>query len=142
MGMPTNIVIADSDEIKAIAESSAPAQEWRGLELPGLDPQKIAMLHCILTGESFDEAAAQYDPIYAGSGEGPWVIAVPHAPVEKLARLEEQVMEQVGEEWAASEDLEREHWPVEEVQAVVAELAALASISIAQEKKMFIWIAA
>jgi hypothetical protein len=140
MLMPTNIVIADLDEIEAIAESSAPAQEWRGVELEGIDPPKIAMLHCILTGESYEEAAAQYDPIYAGSGEGPWVIAVPHAPVAKLARLEEQVMEQVGEEWAATEDLEREHWPVEEVQAVVAELAALASISIAQEKEMFIWI--
>jgi hypothetical protein len=140
MVMPTNIVIADLDEIEAIAESSAPAQEWRGLELQGIDPQKIAMLHSILTGESFEEAAVQYDPIYAGSGEGPWVIAIPQAPVQKLARLEEEVIEQVGEEWAATEDLERENWPVEEVQAVVAELAALASISIAQEKEMFIWI--
>jgi hypothetical protein len=140
MVMTATLVIADPDEVEAIGESFAPLQDWRGVELQGIDPAKIAMLHCILTGDAFDEVLTQYEPVYAASAEGPWVIAVPQAPIEKLPLLEEEVLEQIGDEWAATEDFERDNWPVTAVQEVLAELAALASIGIAQEKAMFIRI--
>jgi hypothetical protein len=140
MAMTTTLVIADPDEVEAIGESFEPLQDWRGVALEGIDPAKIAMLHCILTGETFDEVVTQYEPIYAASAEGPWVIAVPREPIAKLPLLEEDVLEQIGDEWAATEDFERDNWPATDVQEVLAELAALASIGIAQEKAMFIRI--
>jgi hypothetical protein len=46
----------------------------------------------------------------------------------------------VGEELAAAEEFEIQGWPVEEVQTLVAELAALARLAESQGQAMFIWM--
>lgn len=140
MGLLTHIVIGDVDDAEAIGESDGPVEDWRGIEVRGIDPAKIAMLHSILTGETFEEALAEYDPVYAASEEGPWVIRIPDEPVEKLAALEEDALEQIGEELAATEEFERDGWPVNEAQALVEELAQLADACVSQGKALFVWM--
>jgi len=136
----TNIVIGDTSDVDAICASLMPVEEWRGIAVRGITPAKIAMLHSILTGDTFDEVFDEYDHVYAVSEDGPWVIRVPDAPLEKLAELEEDVLAQVGAEWAASEECESEGWPVEEVQALLEELAELARAAVDQDQAMFLWM--
>jgi hypothetical protein len=140
MQVLTNIVIGDLSDAEAIGESLCPIDEWRGFEIKGIDLAKIAMLQAVLTGQTFDEAYDEYRPIVVISDEGPWVFRFPNAPLEKLAGLEEEALEQVGEEWAATEELEESGYPVEEVQAVLEELSDLAKICVSQDKAMFIWM--
>ncbi len=138
----TNIVIGDTSDAEAlrILDSLMPIEEWRGIAVKGMTPEKMAMLHSILTGETFDEAFDEYDHVYAASEDGPWVTRIPDAPLEKLAGLEEDVLAQIGAEWAASEECESEGWPVEEVQALLEELAELARAAVAQGRAMFLWM--
>lgn len=140
MSMLVNIVMADECDIEAIGESARPIDDWKGLAVMGLDAAKFAMLHSILTGETFEEASGHYEPIWAASDEGPWVIRLPAEPMEKLAGLEDEVLEQLGEELAATEDFEADGWPVEETQAVLAELAALAEAASAKGQSLFVWM--
>lgn len=140
MQVLTNIVIGDLSDAEAIGESLCPIDEWRGFEIKGIDLAKIAMLQAVLTGQTFDEAYDEYRPIVAISDEGPWVFRFPNAPLEKLAGLEEEALEQVGEELAATEEFEESGYPVEEVQAVLEELSDLAKVCISQNKAMFIWM--
>jgi len=135
-----NIVIGDADDAEAIGESFRPIEDWSGIELKGMDPAKLATLHSLVTGETFDEAIAKYYIVYAASDEGPWVIRVPDALTEKLAVLEEEALEEIGEELAGTEEFEMAGWPVEELQAVLAELSLLASSSLAQGYAMFVWM--
>ncbi|MES2356456.1 MAG: hypothetical protein V4568_19055 [Pseudomonadota bacterium] len=140
MSMLTNFIIADLEEVDAICESSSPTQEWRGVELRNFVPAKIATLDSMLTGEFFGDTLSQYESLYSASDDGPWIVALSQPLIEKLALLDEEAVEQVGEELAASEEFEREEWPVDEVQAALAEIASLASITIAQEKALFVWM--
>jgi|GEM_PF-335334 len=134
-----NIVVADFDEVEAIGESTRPIEEWRGFAANGVGAEKLAMLQSMMTGQTFDEALSEYDPVYAASEDGPWVMRVREELIESLANQDEEILEEIGEELAATAEFEMDGWPVDAAQAFVAELASLAEISVAQEKAIFVW---
>ena len=114
--------------------------EWNGIEARGLDTAKLATLHCLLSGDGFEEALGAYEPVCVADDEGALLLRIPDEIAGKLARLEEEALEQVGEELAATEEFEMADWPVEEVQALVLQLADLARAAEAQGQVMFVWM--
>lgn len=139
MGILTNIVAAEEDEVAAIGESLRPVDEWSGIERRGIDTAKIATLHCLLTGDEFEEAVGAYEPVYV-SDEGAIVLRLADEVLERLATLDEDALELVAEELAATEEYEMEQWDAEEVQALVMELADLARLAESQDQVLFIWM--
>ena len=139
MGILTNIVAAEEDEIAAIGESLRPVDDWSGLERRGIDTAKIATLHCLLTGDEFEEAIGAYEPVYVGD-EGAVVLRIADEVMERLASLDEDALELVAEELAATEEYELEQWEAEDVQALVMELADLARLADSQGQAMFVWM--
>ncbi|MBX3677551.1 MAG: hypothetical protein KF853_11050 [Rhodocyclaceae bacterium] len=143
MGMLVNVVVADPEDAGAIIESPKPIEEeWKGFESRGLDQAKFAMLHALLTGELFDEAMSDCGPVYAASEEGPWLMKLPDETVQQLARLDEDALDRVGEELAATEEFEADGWPSDAVMGFVNDLADLAGVARAQGRAMFVWMAA
>lgn len=139
MGILTNIVAAEEDEFAAIGESLHPVEEWSGLERRDIDTAKIATLHCLLTGDELEQALYAYEPVYVGV-EGAMVLRMADEVVDKLASLDEDALEQVGVELAATEEFEMEQWDADEVQDMVLELAELAQLAQSQEQTLFVWI--
>lgn len=139
MGILTNIIAADEDEAEAIGESSRPVEEWSGIERRSIDTAKIATLHCLLTGDEFDQAVGAYEPVYVAE-EGAVVLRVADEVMEKLATLDEEMLERVAEELAATEEFEMEQWEAEEVQALVMDLADLARLADSQGQVLFVWM--
>ncbi len=139
MGILTNIIAADEDEVEAIGESSRPVEEWSGIERRSIDTAKIATLHCLLTGDEFDQAVGAYEPVYVAE-EGAVVLRVADEVMEKLATLDEEMLERVAEELAATEEFEMEQWEAEEVQALVMDLADLARLADSQGQVLFVWM--
>ncbi len=139
MGILTNIVAAEEDEIAAIGESLRPVDEWSGLERRGIDTAKIATLHCLLTGDEFEEAIGAYEPVYVAD-EGAVVLRIADEVMERLATLDEDALELVAEELAATEEYELEQWEAEDVLALVMELADLARLAESQGQAMFVWM--
>ena len=139
MGILTNIVAAEEDEIAAIGESLRPVDEWSGIERRGIDTAKIATLHCLLTGDEFEEAISAYEPVYVAE-EGAVVLRLADEVTERLAALDEEALELVGEELAATEEYELEQWETEDVQALVIELADLARLADSQGQALFVWM--
>ena len=140
MGMRVNVVVADLEDAGAIIESEKPVEEWKGFEANGLDPAKFAMLHALLSGELFDEALDECGPLHAASDEGPWLMKLPDDSVAHLAELEEDALDQVGGELAATEEFEEDGWSVDEVKGLVVALADLAGVARAQGRAMFVWM--
>ena len=140
MGMRVNVVVADLEDAGAIIESEKPVEEWKGFEANGLDPAKFAMLHALLSGELFDEALDECGPLHAASDEGPWLMKLPDDSVAHLAELEEDALDQVGEELAATEEFEEDGWSVDEVKGLVVALADLAGVARAQGRALFVWM--
>ena len=139
MGILTNIVAAEEDEFAAIGESLRPIDEWSGIERRGIDTAKIVTLHCLLTGDEFEEAIGAYEPVYVAD-EGAVVLRIADEVMERLATLEEDALELVGEELAATEEYEIEQWETAEVQALVMELADLARLADSQGQALFVWM--
>lgn len=140
MGILVNIVSADEEDVEAIGESQHPVVEWSGIEARDIDTAKIVTLHCLLTGEGLEDAFYAYEPVYVSGDDGPIVLRIPDVVMEKLAGLEEDALEAVGEELAATEEFEMNDWPAEEIQSLVEELAALARLAESQDQAMFVWM--
>ena len=139
MGILTNIVAADKDEVAAIGESLQPLEEWSGIERRDIDTAKIATLHSLLTGDDLDQALYLYEPIYAGM-EGALVLRIADDVVEKLAALDEDALSRAAEELSATEEFELEQWDADEVEDMVMELAELAQLAQSQEQVLFVWM--
>lgn len=139
MGILTNIVAAEEDEIIAIGESLRPVDEWSGIERRGIDTAKIATLHCLLTGDEFEEAVSCYEPVYVAD-EGAVVLRLADAVAERLATLDDEALDLVGEELAATEEYEQEQWETEDVQAMMIDLGELARLADSQGQALFVWM--
>lgn len=142
MELLTNIVIGEPDEEEAIGASEYPVEEWQGFEPNGLGPEKLAALHAVLTGESDDEAFAEYDHMHAATEEGPWVMRLPQELVEKLAMLDmdEETLQAVAQELAATVDFEEDGWDLDGTQSILEELVDFARICVNQGKALFLWM--
>ncbi len=139
MGILTNIVAAEEDEYAAIGESLRPVDEWSGIERRGIDTAKVATLHCLLTGEEFEEAVSAYEPVYVAD-EGAVVLRLADEVMERLATLDEEALELVASELAATEEYEMEQWEPEDVQALVMDMAELARLAESQGQVLFVWM--
>ncbi|MEQ1593062.1 MAG: hypothetical protein ABL892_11840 [Thiobacillaceae bacterium] len=139
MSLLTNIVAAEEDEVAAIGESLHPVDDWSGIERRGIDSAKIATLHCLLTGDEFEQAVYLYEPVYV-SIEGVMVLRVSDEVVEKLSDLDEDALENVAFELAATEEFEQDQLDADEVQDMVMELAELAQLAASQGKALFVWM--
>lgn len=140
MGVLTHIVAADEDEVEAVGESLNPADEWSGMEVRGIDTEKVATLHSLLTGDAFDDAVVHYEPIYVSMSEGALVLRLADEAAERLAALEDEALEQVAAELAATEAFESEDWAEDDIVAMLAELADLARLADAQGQVLFVWM--
>lgn len=139
MGILTNIVAAEEDEIAAVGESLRPCDEWSGMERRGVDTAKIVTLHCLLTNDEYSYAVSRYEPIYI-SDEGVVVIKIADEVLERLAGLEEDALDEVAAELSATEEFEYENWDAEEVHAMVMELADLARLAESQGQMLLVWM--
>lgn len=139
MGILANIIAAEEDEVESIGESLRPCDEWSGIERRSIDTAKIVTLHCLISGDEFDYAAGLYEPVYV-SGEGAVVLQLAEEVAQRLAELDEDALYLVAEELAATEDFEQEPWGVDEVQALIMDLADLARLADSQGQQLFVWM--
>lgn len=140
MGVLTNIIAAEAEEVEAIGESLHPVDEWSGIEKRGIDTAKIATLHSLLTGDLFDDAIAHYEPIYVSAAEGALVLRLADEVAERLATLDEEALEQVAGELAATEEFEAEDWEAEQIIELLDELGELARLAESQGQALFVWM--
>jgi hypothetical protein len=140
MGIVTNIIAAEDEEVEAIGESLSPADEWSGIQLRDVDTAKIATLHCLLTGDLFDDAVARYEPVYVSAIEGALVLRLADEVLARLAELDEESLEQFAAELAATEEFEDAGWEEDETTALLAELADLARLADSQGQALFVWM--
>ncbi len=139
MAAITNIIAADEEEYAAVGESMCPLDEWSGIDGRGLDTVKIAMLHCLVTGDEYDLALSLHEPAHVAEG-GAIVVRVADRVLSKLAAYDADVLMHVAEELAATEDFEREEWAVEDVKSLLIELAGLARLADSQAQSLFVWM--
>lgn len=139
MEIVTHIVAADDDEYQAVGNSINPLDEWSGIEAPRLDTIKIATLHSLLTGDPLQVALDLYEPVYVAENETV-VLRIADELMEKLATLDEDELENVAIEVAATEEFETEQWDTEDIQEQLILLGDLAQLAESQGQALFVWM--
>lgn len=137
----TCVVAAEEDEYPDIAQSNSPLNEWSGIESPGLDTTKIATLHSLLTGDPLQLALDLYEPVFVSDGEDETLVLRIDAELfEELTLLDEEALENVVSELAATEIYELEGSDPEELLAFLTSLVELAQLAESQGQTLFVWI--
>lgn len=136
MHIVTHFLVASEEDIADIGEATQPLKSWRGIEWRGVDSEKLVMLHSLLTDDAFDLAVSFYEPIYV-SDEGAMVLPLAARLLDALTDLDEESLETLAEELAASESFEAEGWPLEEVHDLLIDLADLAQQAAGEELPLF-----
>ena len=139
MEIATNVVAAEEDEYAAIGDSLAPLDEWSGIEAPGFDTNKIATLHCLLTGDPLQMALDLYEPVYVSEDETS-VLRISAELLEKLATLDDEALEEIASELAASEAFEADAVDPEDLLGQLSELCQLAQLAESQGQCLFVWL--
>lgn len=139
MALITYVVAADEDEYAAVGESMQPLDEWSGIDGRGIDTSKVTMLHCLITGDGYDLSLSFHEPAYVADG-GVIVVRLAERVLEKLAAYDDEILAQLAEELAATEDFEMEAWTVEDVHALLTEFAQLARLAESQGQSLLVWM--
>lgn len=140
MGILTNIVAAEEDEVEAIGDSLQPVDEWSGISLRDISIAKIATLHSLLTGDLFDDAAALCEPIYISPAEGALVLRLADEVTERLIGLDEDALDAIAAELTATEEFETAGWDEAVIGEMLADLADLARLADSQGQALFVWM--
>ncbi|WP_153115564.1 hypothetical protein [Rhodocyclus tenuis] len=141
MELMSCIVSADEDEYPEIAASPSPLKEWSGIEVPGLDTVKLATLHSLVTGDSLQAALDYYEPIYVEEGDSETIILrIDGEFFDALVALDEDDVENLVGELAATEAYENESYDVDDIYAYVVSLIDLAQLAESQAQLLFVWI--
>jgi hypothetical protein len=140
MSILTQFIAAEEDEVEAIGESLSPVEEWSGLQMRDVDTAKIATLHALLTGDLFDDAVAHYEPVYVSDTEGAVVLRLADELIERLGALDDEVLDDVATELAATEEFEYAGWEHEAIAALLADLADLARLAESQGQTLLVWL--
>ncbi len=140
MAILTNFIAAEEDEIEALGESQHPLDEWSGVEVRDVDTAKIATLHCLLTGDLFDDVLAYYEPVYVSDAEGAVLLRLADEMTERLAALEEDAVEAIAAELAQTEEFEATGWDDDEIMGLLGDLSELARLADAQGQVLFVWM--
>ena len=137
MSVLTQILAAQDDEIEAVGAAPNPLDEWSGFELRDVDTAKIATLHCLLTGDLFDDAVAHYEPVLV-SDDDALVLRLADELSARLAALDDDALDDVAAELAATGEFEDSDWDDAAVATLLASLADLARLAEAQEQALFV----
>jgi len=140
MGILSDLVIANEEDVNAILSAPVPSQSFDGLDIKGIDTVKLAMLHGILTDRTLEDLLPEYDPIAEASENGPWVFRLPKDLVEKLAQMSEQDRNLVSNKWAEIEEFALDGWELANVQNTLEAICNTAVSAESTGRGLYLWI--
>jgi hypothetical protein len=140
MGSAADLILAADDEGPAIIASDYALGSFRGINVDGLDPLKLAALHAVLAGKEFGNLLAEYQPIAEASPNGPWLIKFPGELVGFLAGIPPEDHASVAVKWATSDQLQEEGWSAEIAEPFIARVVHFAQNAGYEGKEVFLLI--
>ena len=140
MGVLSDLVAAPSSDAERVGRARAPAADFGGIDIKGIDTVKFGMLHSILTGRTFKQLLPEYNPVFTVSDDGPWVFRIPPDLVTRLASLTDEDTQLVVSKWAATKEFTLDRWSPSDVARAFDRIASLARQAEDAGHALFLWI--
>ncbi|HLC05418.1 MAG TPA: hypothetical protein VJK02_20470 [Anaerolineales bacterium] len=140
MSSAADLILAASDDIPAIVASDYPLGTFKGVNIDGLDPLKLAALHSLLVHRAFGEVLRDYRPLAQASPKGPWLIKLPDELITFLGKIAPPDQASVAASWASTGEVQEEGWSQENADQFLARLVPLAQTASFEGRNLFLWI--
>jgi len=140
MGSLADLILAESSDAPAIVASEYPLGSFKGANVDGLDPIKLAALHSTFTEVDFSNLLEHYKPIAEASTSGPWLIKLPGELIAFLAGLAPQDYTSAAAKWASAVQAQEEGWPVIDAEKFLGQVGYFAQIATFESKDVYLWV--
>jgi hypothetical protein len=140
MGSLVDLIIALSSDAPAIVASEYPLGTFKGINVDGLDPLKLAALHSLFTAKDFSDLLEHYQPIAEASASGPWLIKFPDELIAFLADIAPQDHVSTAAKWASTDQLQGEGWSEQDAEQFLARVVNSAQTAAFEGMDVFLWI--
>jgi hypothetical protein len=140
MGSAADLILAAASDAPAIAASDYPLGTFRGVNVDGLDPLKLAALHSLFVQKPFGEVLQNYQPVAQASLQGPWLVRVPGDLISFLGNIAPPDQASVAARWTATEQVQDEGWSAEDADQFLGRLVPLAQSAAFEGMELFLWV--
>ena len=140
MGSLADLILASSSDVPEIVASDYPLGTFKGINVDGLDPLKLAALHSMFSAADSNTMLPHYQPIAEASVEGPWLIQIPGELIAFLAELAPQDQEASAAQWASTEQARKDSWSEDEAAQFLGRLVHFSQQAAFEGKELFLWI--
>ena len=140
MSSAADLLLADPSEAPAIVASDYPLGTFKGTNVDGLDPLKLAALHSLLAHRAFGDVLPDYRPVAQASAKGPWLVRLPGELITFLGKIAPPDQASIAAIWAATDQVQEEGWSQEKADQFLARLVPLAQSASFEGKDLFLSI--
>ena len=140
MSTAADLILAAPGEAPAILASDYPLGTFKGVNIDGLDPLKLAALHSLFVHKSFEDLLRDYQPVGQASPEGPWLVKLPAELITFLSNIAPPDQSSVAAKWASSDQAKEDGWSEQDADGFLARLVPFAQTAAFEGKDLFLWI--
>ncbi len=140
MGSAADLIIATPDDVPAIVASDYPLGSFKGVNVDGLDPLKIAALHSLFVTKPFPDVLRDYQPVAQASPEGPWLVRLPVELIVLLGKISPPDQPSVAASWAATDQARQEDWSPEDADQFLGRLVPFAQSAQFDGRDLYLWM--
>jgi hypothetical protein len=140
MSTAADLLLAGSNDSKAILASDYPLGTFKGVNVDGLDPLKLAALHSLFLQKTFAELLPVYQPIGQASPQGPWLVRLPAQLITSLSNISPPDQASVAARWASTEQAKEGAWSEQDADSFLGRLVPFAQTAAFEGKDLFLWI--
>ena len=140
MSTAADLILAAPAEAPAILASDYPLGTFKGVNVDGLDPLKLAALHSLLVHRAFEDVVPGYQPAGQASPEGPWLVKLPAELIVSLSKISPPDQSAAAAKWASTDQLREEGWTEQDADGFLGRLVPFAQTAAFEGKDLFLWI--
>src|SRR3990170_1840566 len=137
MSTAADLILAAPAEAPAILASDYPLGTFKGVNVDGLDPLKLAALHSLLVHRTFEDVVPDYQPAGQASPEGPWLVKLPAELIVSLSNISPPDQSAAAAKWASTDQLKEEGWTEQDADGFLGRLVPFAQTAAFEGKDLF-----
>jgi hypothetical protein len=140
MSTAADLILADVADATQILASDYALGLFKGVNVDGLDPLKVAALHSLLLRRDFGEVLRGYQPLGQASPQGPWLVRLPDELLEGLSHIAPPDQPSVAAQWATTEQASEAGWSQEDADGFLGRLLPFAATARFENRALFLWV--
>lgn len=140
MTSAADLILAAPTEVSTIVASDYPLGTFKGVNVDGLDPLKVAALHSLFVARPFPDVLRDYQPIAQASPSGPWLVRLPTELLGFLGNIAPPDQPSVAARWASTGLAQEEGWSPEDADRFLGRLVPFAQTATFEGQDLYLWI--